>query len=1829
MRKQPWKRLLSVVMVLAMCLSLVIPAYATGTDTTSEIEFEKVDNNLVSTTIPGREDVDGKDTEPAYKDTDVVRVSIVLEEESTVEKYNTVDILWNSAAQNYRDMLLRMQENLADMISRSILGGEALDVVWNLTFAANIISANVEYGQIEEIEEMDDVAEVLIETRYEPMVVNGSETADPSMATSSAQIGTNAAYAAGYTGAGSKVAIIDTGLDTDHQSFDAAAFQYALGDADVDLLTVEDIAAVLDQLNIKGFEATAEDLYVNAKVPFGFNYIDESLDITHDNDAQGGHGSHVAGIAAANDYIPAGDGYTHALDSVLTQGVAPHAQLMIMKVFGQGGGAYDSDYMVAIEDALVLGADAINLSLGSGNPGTSRCSEAEYQSIMDNLTNAGAVVSMSAGNSGHWAEQTSYGYLYHDGVSLQMDGSPGSYTNSLGVASVDNDGVTGAFFTVGDNYVFYNESAEYGNAPMTTIAGEHEYVFLDDVGVVVDENDVVVEDQFAALGDAVKGKVAYCYRGTSSFFQKANAAVEAGAVAVVICNNTSGVIGLNLTGYEGTAPVVSITQADGAAIKAASTPVLDAEGNVLYYTGTMTVSNDVGAAGYDSDYYTMSAFSSWGVPGSLELKPEITAPGGSIYSVDGEVAGGQSYITMSGTSMAAPQVAGMAALIAQYIREENLAEGAGVRHLAQSLLMSTAKPLIDATSGGNYYSVLNQGAGLANVGAAIGADSYITMHADATDSYADGKVKVELGDDPDRNGIYSFGFTLNNLTDTDQSYLLSADMFTQDVFDGFGDGSTYFMDTWTAPLSALVTFTVNGEAVNFAGELIGMDFDGNGTVNELDVLPMLDYTAEKIETFNDFTNADLDADGDVDSYDAYLFLKKFNEGTVTLPADGAIDVQVTVALLNKGFLDAYYPTGAYVEGFVYAETLTTEEGVLGTQHSIPVLGYYGNWSDPSMFDVGTYTEYASGEEYRLPYLYNENSIIGNTLIIKYPTGTDVFGGNPYGAWLAENGIEDFYIPGRDALSLTNDSVLSKWQFALIRNAAASMFVMENKTQESVLSAYELGAVDSAYYYVNGGYWVDTTQTLNLQSLLNFETVAEGDEIALSLIMAPEYYVDAAGNTDWEALGAGSTMTESFVIDNTAPDLKMLMFKKSFDCEKSDQLILKVKDNQHIAAIALYSSDGELLSLAGATAEAEANQDLCYTLDVPDGSNEMLLQICDYAMNVTTYRFSLCKGAWSKTTAITLNPTEAITLKGGNVAISATIEPWESNDTLTWSTSDPAIAVVNDKGVVTGVGAGTCIITATSVNNPTVSATCTVTVQSLEADLNGIVWDENGQVWWSEFNTATIPAYEKLSAESAAAPLASAAYGPGGKLYAASLDTSSLVSSLYVVDPANGFTETLIGDSSIGYMDLAYAPNLTDNGYLLGLYGGYIVLIDSTTGEYVGAFDWATTNLVGIAYYGSLLNENYNEYMDMFLLIDAEGNCYLEAFICLDGDFYFFSGPEDGFVGNLGYATDVPFFQSAYYDGTYLYWSKFVEAENKVDLIAFDCDNTGNIYNVASFADGVWPVGGLFQLADSTESAGALAEGMATATVSDAQLQTEVAKLNVPSVSKRLPVIGGLNTVSDEETVEKATKPVAEETANIVTVEVTAQQAATNGKFTVAYDAEVLEYVSCVVDAKYYSINAQTGEVILAFAQLDEIPADEVIATITFKQNLEDATDVVATNDELNDENPDTSEVFTFGCDHTNTEIRDAKDATCTEEGYTGDTYCTDCGKLISEGEVTAKLAHKDADGDNLCDGCGRDLSTVNPDTGDSFSMGMYATMLIATLAAVVVLLLNRKRLLAK
>ena len=147
-----WKRLMSLLLVLAMALSFTVTAYAdpkTGSRGTA-VDFEKVDNSAVTNfRLANRNELEAT---PDYADDEVVRVSIVLNDASTLDKgYSAKGIANNTSAMRYRDGLRAKQDALANKISKEVLGGAKLDVVWNMTLAANMISANVEFGKIEAI----------------------------------------------------------------------------------------------------------------------------------------------------------------------------------------------------------------------------------------------------------------------------------------------------------------------------------------------------------------------------------------------------------------------------------------------------------------------------------------------------------------------------------------------------------------------------------------------------------------------------------------------------------------------------------------------------------------------------------------------------------------------------------------------------------------------------------------------------------------------------------------------------------------------------------------------------------------------------------------------------------------------------------------------------------------------------------------------------------------------------------------------------------------------------------------------------------------------------------------------------------------------------------------------------------------------------------------------------------------------------------------------------------------------------------------------------------------------------------------------------------------------------------------------------------------------------------------------------------------------------------------------------------------------------------------------------------------------------------------------
>lgn len=81
------------------------------------------------------------------------------------------------------------------------------------------------------------------------------------------------------------------------------------------------------------------------------------------------------------------------------------------------------------------------------------------------------------------------------------------------------------------------------------------------------------------------------------------------------------------------------------------------------------------------------------------------------------------------------------------------------------------------------------------------------------------------------------------------------------------------------------------------------------------------------------------------------------------------------------------------------------------------------------------------------------------------------------------------------------------------------------------------------------------------------------------------------------------------------------------------------------------------------------------------------------------------------TGVDTTPKTTSVAVGATRKITATVAPAEANQTVTWSSSDETKVTVDASGTVKGVGAGTCTVTAKTVNNSTANVAVTVTEQN--------------------------------------------------------------------------------------------------------------------------------------------------------------------------------------------------------------------------------------------------------------------------------------------------------------------------------------------------------------------------------------------------------------------------------------------------------------------------------------------------------------------------------------
>ena len=424
----------------------------------------------------------------------------------------------------------------------------------------------------------------------------------------------------GFRGEGVKVAIIDTGIDYTHANFGGPGTPAAYLSAAAHGTEAADPALFgPGARKVKGGIDLVGDAY-DANVAGAVPVQDPNpLDC-----ADAGHGSHVAGTVAGFGVTASGGTYTGPYNGAayapgtfnIGPGVAPKADLYAVRVFGCAG---STDMVVeAIDWAINNDIDVINMSLGSSF-GVADSADALAAA---HAAKAGVIVVASAGNAG---------------PAPYITGSPATGDGVISVAAVDGrPNFPGAVVKLANGNSINAQDSNGAALPSVAL----------DTVVLRNADGSISLGCSAAEYAGTAGKLVITLRGTCARIDRATFGQAAGAAAVALINNGPG-YGI----FEGpipgvTIPFLGIQPDDVASLTASANAALTA----------MTLNNtEVGLT---------ASFSSGGPRGGdSALKPSVAAPGVSVFST--WVGTGNGTEAMSGTSMAAPHVAGVAALTRQ------------------------------------------------------------------------------------------------------------------------------------------------------------------------------------------------------------------------------------------------------------------------------------------------------------------------------------------------------------------------------------------------------------------------------------------------------------------------------------------------------------------------------------------------------------------------------------------------------------------------------------------------------------------------------------------------------------------------------------------------------------------------------------------------------------------------------------------------------------------------------------------------------------------------------------------------------------------------------------------------------------------------------------------------------------------------------------------------------------------------------------------------------------------------------------------------------------
>ena len=769
------------------------------TDVTGSVDFSGiVRDNLSSSVLPNQKSYERR------------TVIVSLEGDTLVEAANGEEVSQyarSGAGMRQAKILENSQDNFLKQLSSK---GISYTLEDRYTAIDNAVAIEVNTKYVSYIKEMKGVKSAVIAGSYaypEAAASDYAVTNETSVYETGVYDSSSIMEKYGYTGDGSVVAIVDTGLDYTHNAFQLHD-EYALDGA---VLSREDVDGKLTSLSFnssaksasKGESLDANDVYLSKKIPYAYDYADNDADVYP---SYSNHGTHVAGIVGG--YDP--DGYTdkdgNHIDTPFT-GVAPEAQLVICKVFTDDlddpeiGGAESEDIMAALEDCVLLGVDVINMSLGTSCGFTTTDDgddEGEYLNrVYDRIRAEGISLICAASNDYSAGFGGDFGTNLASNPDSGTVGSPSTFAAALSVASISgqpspymlaNEG------TDAETAVFYEESSDENNQYFEFAklmlgdaeSEEFEYVSVPGVGRVSDYS-VSVRLKFS---EKPGQRIALVKRGDTSFKDKVEIAKSMGAKAVIVYNNVAGTIRMSLGEVEDPIPAISISMDAGKALAdyAAS------HGRV----GKVRLDKSLLAGPFMSD------FSSWGCTPDLKLKPEITAHGGEITSA---VPGG--YDELSGTSMASPNMAGLVSIVRSYLKEtEPALTPQQLTQRINQLVMSTATIVYDRE--GLPYSPRKQGAGLGSLENTVSSRAYLSTDS-AENDY---RPKVELGDDKAKRGVYEVAFNVTNFGTSSLSFNVKPIFITETLAsDGFAVAEQAYILDDIAPSWTVTGGSRNGDTL--------------------------------------------------------------------------------------------------------------------------------------------------------------------------------------------------------------------------------------------------------------------------------------------------------------------------------------------------------------------------------------------------------------------------------------------------------------------------------------------------------------------------------------------------------------------------------------------------------------------------------------------------------------------------------------------------------------------------------------------------------------------------------------------------------------------------------------------------------------------------------------------------------------------------------------------------------------------------------------------------------------------------------------------------------